>query len=198
MTRPPSFALALAFVLAVLGMTAGGACRSGEERATDPVPERVDARKTAPDARALRRAYDGAPPVIPHAPFGARCTECHDAAGMAVANVGFAPPSPHAETPGLSAISRCEQCHLHATTDDTFRGSTFRGLAQDLRHGARAGDGAPPVMPHSAQLRDNCQACHTGPAAREAIRTSHPERPRCRQCHLEQTTTALFQPPARP
>jgi hypothetical protein len=33
-------------------------------------------------------------------------------------------------------------------------------------------------------MRENCAACHTGPAAREEIRTTHPERIRCRQCHV--------------
>ena len=39
---------------------------------------------------------------------------------------------------------------------------------------------------------ETCAACHTGEAAREEIRTSHPERVRCRQCHLERVTTREF------
>ena len=53
---------------------------------------------------------------------------------------------------------------------------------------------APPVMPHSAFMRENCLACHSGPAAREEIRTPHPERPRCGQCHVQQVTRDLFVP----
>jgi cytochrome c-type protein NapB len=41
-------------------------------------------------------------------------------------------------------------------------------------------------------MRENCAACHTGPAAREEIRTSHPERTRCRQCHVPVTTREIF------
>jgi cytochrome c-type protein NapB len=42
-------------------------------------------------------------------------------------------------------------------------------------------------------MRENCTACHDGPAAREEIRTPHPERVRCRQCHLTVATTATFE-----
>jgi cytochrome c-type protein NapB len=41
-------------------------------------------------------------------------------------------------------------------------------------------------------MRENCAACHAGPAAREEIRTSHPERTRCRQCHVEVTARSEF------
>ena len=40
------------------------------------------------------------------------------------------------------------------------------------------------MIPHDLQLRGNCLACHAGPAAVEEIRTAHPERTNCRQCHL--------------
>ncbi len=51
---------------------------------------------------------------------------------------------------------------------------------------------APPVIPHQLLMRENCAACHTGPAAREEIRCTHPERVRCAQCHVEATTTVEF------
>ena len=38
-------------------------------------------------------------------------------------------------------------------------------------------------MPHSLQNRENCLACHAGPAAPIEIKVSHPERSNCRQCH---------------
>ena len=40
------------------------------------------------------------------------------------------------------------------------------------------------TIPHPLQLRENCLACHGGPAARAELRTTHPERVRCRQCHV--------------
>ena len=92
----------------------------------------------------------------------------------------------------MSARSRCRQCHVLRRTEAIFVENTFVGLPQDLRHGRRLHIEAPPVIPHSVFMRENCVACHTGPAAREEIRTSHPERLRCRQCHLEQQTTSTF------
>jgi predicted CXXCH cytochrome family protein len=49
-------------------------------------------------------------------------------------------------------------------------------------------DGAPPTIPHKVFMRENCGACHVGPGAREEILTTHPERTRCRQCHVPVTT----------
>ena len=42
-------------------------------------------------------------------------------------------------------------------------------------------------------MRENCAACHDGPGAREEIRTSHPERTRCRQCHVPVTDNQPFE-----
>jgi len=150
--------------------------------------------KSSATARAARRAYDGAPPVIPHKNFRMACTSCHDEQGVEVPDVGFAPPMPHEKTGGLSAISRCAQCHVFHTTDDLFVSNSFRGLRQDLRAGTRLHDNAPPVIPHKQFMRENCAACHSGPAAREEVRTSHPERVRCTQCHVPVTVRTLFHP----
>ena len=92
----------------------------------------------------------------------------------------------------MSAISRCRQCHVFRLTEELFVASEFRGLRQDLRKGKRLNPLAPPTVPHKTFMRENCIACHSGPAAREEIRTSHPERARCRQCHVAVTTTASF------
>ena len=114
---------------------------------------------------------------------------------MEVENVGFAPPSPHAAgrtTLGMGAFSRCRQCHVFSVADEIFKGNAFAGLKQDLRRGARLNPFAPPTLPHKAFMRENCTACHSGPAAREEIRTDHPERPRCRQCHVPVETRTTF------
>lgn len=148
--------------------------------------------KSPAATRAERRAYDGAPPTIPHRSFGVACTSCHNATGVEVPDVGFAPPSPHELTSGMSATSRCPQCHVYVTTTEVFQTSEFVGLAQNLRRGARLYPHAPPVIPHPVFMRENCAACHTGPAAREEIRCSHPERIRCRQCHVPVVVTDEF------
>ncbi len=159
---------------------------------TVPVPDREGAVKSAAGVRAERRAYDGAPPTIPHESFGARCAACHNAQGQAVAGVGFAPASPHEATVEAGGTTRCRQCHVFVTTDRDFVESEYEPLEQDLRYGGRATAGAPPTIPHRTLMRDNCVACHDGPGAREEIRTSHPERRRCRQCHVPVTGLETF------
>ncbi len=145
---------------------------------------RPAAARSSAAIRAERRAYDGAPPTIPHRSFGVACTSCHNAIGIEVPEVGFAPPSPHELTSGMSALSRCQQCHVFATTTDVFANNEFRGLRRDLRRGSRLHPDAPPIIPHAIFMRENCAACHSGPAAREEIRCTHPERIRCQQCHV--------------
>ena len=181
---------ALHFALLALLVACGGA----ERRV--PVPGADGALKTAALVRAERRAYDGAPPVMAHEELGIDCVECHDREGMEVTDIGLAPPSPHEATLGMSAISRCRQCHVPVVTEEVFVANDFRGLRQDLRRGRRLNERAPPTIPHKTFMRENCLACHSGPAAREEIRTDHPERIRCRQCHLAVTTQTLFPAPA--
>lgn len=181
--------LALALALGALA-----ACAPADAGQSVAVPGQPGRLKSSAVERAERRAYDGAPPTIPHAPFGAACSACHTPAGMEVPDVGFAPPSPHAETAGLGLAARCTQCHVFRQTEQLFVPSQFTGLRQDLRQGRRLNPLAPPVMPHSVFMRENCLACHSGPAAREEIRTPHPERARCAQCHVEQRSTGLFEP----
>ena len=179
--------------LALVALVALVACGEAPEDSRKlAVPGREGALKSSAAVRATRRLFDGAPPVIPHPPLGAACTQCHNARGMDVPELGFAPPSPHEGTPGMSALSRCNQCHVHAFDEGEFVASTFVGLAQDLRRGERLYDGAPPVMPHGTAMRENCSACHDGPAAREELRCSHPERARCEQCHVTQREDSSF------
>jgi len=100
---------------------------------------------------------------------------------------GYAPANPHLGTPKSNYTTRCRQCHVFAATTKVFVDNQFAGIAQDLRHGDRMYSGAPPVIPHRIVMRENCSACHSGPAARPEIRCTHPERTNCRQCHLANT-----------
>ena len=167
---------ALALALGLLTACSGGAPAGGHS-----------------DARAARRAYDGAPPTIPHERFGSDCLECHGSRAIEVPGVGLSPPSPHASD--NAAMGRCEQCHVHRTADDLFAASGFEGLRQDLRRGGRQHALAPPVMPHALALRENCLACHAGPASRPEIRTTHPTRGRCLACHAQAVTDSVFERP---
>lgn len=170
----------------ILGMAG---CGSGDQV---PVPGVEGALKSTGEARAGRRLYDGAPPVIPHEDFGASCTACHDSRGIPVEGVGFAPASPHEGTPVEAATTRCRQCHVAVLMEGLFAESDFEGLRQDLRSGGRLYDGAPPTIPHRLRMRENCAACHVGPGARPEVVTSHPERSRCRQCHVPVSTRGTF------
>jgi nitrate reductase (cytochrome), electron transfer subunit len=140
-------------------------------------------REQARLARATNRAYDGAPPTIPH-PIeqvsSASCLACHGE-GLRVKDRTAAKIShPH--------WSNCTQCHAPSSgvpfdstlarplADNHFRGSQAPGP------GARAHEGAPPQIPHTIWMRNDCASCH-GPKGSPALRTTHPERPNCMQCH---------------
>jgi cytochrome c-type protein NapB len=160
-------------LLAAAAMTA--ACGPAEPRAAVP-------RST--EARAAGRAYDGAPPTIPHDARIGACTTCHDGDGQVFAGIGVAPASPHGAAAADGAMRRCRQCHVGQEGRTLLVASRFTGLAQGPWRGSRATPGAPPRIPHTLQLRGECVTCHAGPAARTEIRTTHPERTRCRQCHV--------------
>jgi len=136
-------------------------------------------------ARARGRAYDGAPPTVPH-PIDPRssasCDTCH-AAGLRLSATVVAPARSHGPYPS------CTQCHAPASPrafgsnawDEAA--STFVGV--ESHAGERAWQGAPPTIPHDALMRGTCLSCH-GPLGPTALRTTHPERTSCRQCHVTQ------------
>lgn len=141
---------------------------------------------TASSVRAERRAFDGAPPVIPHESLGAACITCHTQTGKPVPNLAFAPANPHGSG---GQFQNCRQCHLFRQDEQLFQPSEFEPLVASLAQGERLFPGAPPTVPHDEFMRKNCVACHAGPSARPEIRCSHPERVNCQQCHLPQRMT---------
>jgi nitrate reductase cytochrome c-type subunit len=165
---------ALAVVALALALCAAAACGG------PPAP--AVARSTA--ERANGRAYDGAPPTIPHDAAIGACVTCHDSDGTVIDGVGVAPASPHGDDAAAGNMRRCRQCHVPTEAHPSFVASGFTGLPQGPWLGRRATPGAPPTIPHTLQLREHCAACHSGLAVRAEIRTTHPERTRCRQCHV--------------
>ena len=124
------------------------------------------------------RAYDGAPPTIPHevAALGRQdCLACH-LDGDAVSDGQRAKATPHPE------LERCVQCHLEQGTSAAFVASDFDGGVYPM--GERAHGEAPWLIPHPLTLRENCLGCHGPDGDEAALRTDHPERFRCQQCHL--------------
>jgi cytochrome c-type protein NapB len=152
------------------------------------------ARAAALARRAERRAYDGAPPTIPH-PIAQmaspNCLTCH-ARGM---NIGTrtAPAICH------EVHASCTQCHVVSERPmpstaleggPPFADNSFVGLEAPT-HGERASPVAPPTIPHATRMRSECRSCH-GVLA-EGLRTSHPWRESCVQCHAP--SAALDQRP---
>ena len=156
--------------------------------ATEPQPvASVSERKAAVDRRTALRAYDGAPPLIPHGIdtlSSASCLSCHSQDGDLVI-AGKRPPeishpwvtnctSCHVPTDGLRQLA--EHAATRLDVENAFVGKRSAGS------GSRAYGTAPPTTPHPVWMRQNCMACH-GPGRDQAIRTSHPERANCLQCH---------------
>ena len=176
------------WLLLVLALAGSGGC----DFAPSDTPPAVAL--TSSTARAQRRLYDGAPPVIPHAPLNITCVACHTDTGKEAPPLGFAPANPHAQTAGIGAVSHCQQCHAFRRQDAVFAESDFRGLPQQFAMADRLYAGAPPVIPHRVFMRENCTSCHSGPVARPEIRCTHPQRANCRQCHAQGAEPA--EPPA--
>lgn len=145
------------------------------------VQTEVDRAKATAD-RAMRRAYNGSPPVVPHPVdqrSAAACIVCHEH-GKRIGD-RFAPAMSHAY------FTNCTQCHVESIGQPPIADrsllteSAFRGLERPGT-GTRAWAGAPPTMPHPTLMRENCVACH-GPTGTAPIRTTHAWRTNCTQCH---------------
>lgn len=142
-------------------------------------------RREAIASRAARRAFDGAPPVVPHPvdqSNSAACLLCH--------GEGRAIKDRIASKMSHQAFSSCTQCHVPANgtriTDSRYllaaiAGNTFTTPEAPL-HGTRAWPGAPPTIPHATLMRSTCTACH-GPTGLHGLRTPHPWQQQCVQCH---------------
>ncbi len=136
--------------------------------------------------RASRRAYDGAPPTVPHPvaqDSAASCLTCHGEGMVIKDKVASKISHPH--------YTSCTQCHVPAGGPRIpivetallrpFTANDFAGLPAPLK-GARAWPQAPPTVPHSTLMRSDCNSCH-GPQGLFGLRTPHPDRQSCTQCH---------------
>lgn len=153
------------------------------------------------------RAYPGAPPRIPHPLTAAEfrtdaCKTCHERGGFSVRFAAYVPVTPHPErgiclqchvgvdsvigaaAPNPDPNARCSQCH--GPTGGAPRPEARATWPTTVwpRLPRLTPDRDPPPIPHDLQFRENCLTCHAGPAAVAEIRTTHPERANCRQCHV--------------
>lgn len=152
----------------------------------DPVDLTGTSKREAIADRAEGRAYFGAPPVIPHpVRQGAQgeCVACHEN-GVRISG-HQAPPYPHEN------FVSCTQCHAMAepavpwdetdSVDPRAVANSFVGVDSPLK-GERWTSVAPPVIPHPTFMRERCVSCH-GPNGRDAMKSTHPDRQSCEQCH---------------
>jgi len=168
----------------------------GDQR--DPSLQSQADRNLALAARAERRAYAGAPPVIPHQVQdrqASACLACH-ANGASIGKL-VAPQMSHAK------LTICTQCHAVAAEtapkmalapvgdDNEFTGASEPG------NGSRAWEGAPPTIPHAVRMRENCASCH-GPRGQFGLKTPHPQQVSCRQCHAPAADFDQAAPPGLP
>lgn len=139
-----------------------------------------------------RRQYPGSPPIIPHkvarafSGDTAKCISCHERGGYDAELDAYAPVTPHPEN------ENCFQCHVPVRTEKLFVATDWVSI-DPPRLGRSMLGGSPPPVPHSLQLREDCIACHTGPGAVAEIRVEHGSRGNCRQCHVPQLTTGVFE-----
>lgn len=150
------------------------------------------------------RAYPGAPPRIPHG-FTAdefrtgACNTCHQRGGFSPRFDAYVPLTPHPEMPAclqchvgrdevtgvslpnLDPSTVCRQCHAPGAARWAEALVDWRPMAWPSR--AAPGQDGVPSITHDLFFRGNCLACHSGPSAVAEIRTAHPERANCRQCH---------------
>jgi len=159
-------------------------CELQDSSSTRLQEPNVELQPTSLQVRAKRRAFDGAPPVVPHESFGMACKTCHTAEGKIVPTIGLAPANPHDSE--SASFFNCNQCHVFSLTDRFFVESNFRGIQQQHRPASLSHRA--PVIPHSTAMRANCASCHSGPAARPEIVCSHPHRMNCVQCHVVKVT----------
>lgn len=147
------------------------------------VPPQTDAQRAEVLAdRSQRRAYDGAPPTIPHAIDGKstfECLACHASGGVVAGR--RAPAMSH------ERHDSCTQCHVARSGPPSppaapLTSSTFVGQSPTPK-GSRAWTGAPPTIPHSTWMRTNCGSCH-GVGGALGMRSTHPWRESCQQCHV--------------
>lgn len=152
-----------------------------------PVTRTEEMKLEALADRARNRAFDMAPPVVPHPieqPTAASCLACHGEGLVIQGRLATRVSHPH--------LTSCTQCHIETTRPEldrfagTIAGSEFVG-AYRSGPGNRAGPGAPPTIPHTSWMRQDCTSCH-GLVARAGLRTTHPWLTNCTQCHAPSAT----------
>lgn len=153
-----------------------------EERSNPAaVADKFAARMRSIEQRSTLRAYEGAPPVIPHpiADLNVQtCRACHA--------TGLRAGDKVSRMVSHTYLVNCTQCHVEASpplpVDEPEPQNSFTGRFASGYGGTRAWTGAPPVVPHTIFMRTNCVSCH-GEYGYDGWRPDHLARTNCIQCH---------------
>lgn len=145
------------------------------------VADKFASRMKSIEQRATLRAFEGAPPVVPHPVLDINvqtCRACH-AAGLRAGDK-------ISRMVSHTYLVNCTQCHVEAAAPGLAEAREFPNSFQGRRAsgygGTRAWAGAPPVMPHGVFMRTNCVSCH-GEFGYDGWRPDHLSRTNCVQCH---------------
>lgn len=154
---------------------------SGLVFAGGPVLKKWTLKDQEREHRDLLRSHEFAPPIIPH-PTGrdmqnSSCLHCHEKIRKVSGRI--APLTPHPEW------SNCQQCHVNSNVLSWPEKRTGELVEIDSSEKSRRSQPeAPPVIPHSLEMKDNCSTCHQSKSPYTILQFSHPERSNCRQCHV--------------
>ncbi|MDH4263403.1 MAG: nitrate reductase cytochrome c-type subunit [Spirochaetia bacterium] len=144
------------------------------------------------------RAYEGAPPVIPHTILKSGthyCLSCHtkgivfekDAEVWSKKNM-VAKITPHPEW------VNCFQCHVPQQDTGLFHKNKFKTfhLAHVKKNIKSGEEPAPPPMPHQVENREKCIICHLSKTADPSIVPKHGMRDGCEMCHLPPESLDIY------
>jgi nitrate reductase cytochrome c-type subunit len=175
------FSVALLAVLILLGILENKV-NASEKDIVDTIASKEN--MVEENQRSTLRAFYTAPPVIPHEVAGGtatNCLECHaTVTNLDDGRVAMATPHPQ--------FTNCQQCHVVGNLDQTqtFK-SDWHGL-EEPEYGNRWSGVSPPTIPHRLFLRENCLSCHNAENPNMRMRTPHPQRTSCLQCHVPDYT----------
>lgn len=145
------------------------------------IADKLAARARSIEQRAKLRAFEGAPPVVPHPTTDMNVQTCRACHGQ-----GLRAGDKTARMVSHATMTNCTQCHVEAESpllgDLPSPSNSFAGCRPSGYGGTRAWAGAPPVMPHAVFMRTNCIACH-GEFGYDGWRPDHLSRTNCIQCH---------------
>lgn len=172
--------------LAIITLIAIGAALiavSSSRVIAESEPADTDLRDTEQEQRNALRAFYTAPPVIPHPMYGndpRECMFCHS--DVRQTPKGTTMMSPHLH------LNNCLQCHVRNESNlgapDAPAKNAFEGLKTPGK-GSRWSITSPPTIPHRQFLRQDCLSCHNPDSPYESMRTPHPQRSQCNQCHVQ-------------